>query len=187
MITKILYKLSAHLRCRLIHRKAGEPYLERYWLFSLFGVSAYLHRFVASDIDEGPHDHPWRVAVAMVLAGGYTEERGYIHPTQGFVGKDRQRKRWRINIIQGHDFHRIKSAKPETWTLFIHTKKSKPWGFILAIPPEAEFEGAAIYHQPHNTDNAGWQFTAPTGQHVGRQPFGVSSHDANPAGTQLDG
>lgn len=167
MIARLLYNLTANRPCRLIHRKPGEPYLERYWLFSLFGVTAYLHRFVAADIDEGPHDHPWTIAIAWVLAGGYTEQRGHIHPRNGFSGTDRQIKRGRINLIQGHNFHRIKTAKPETWTLFIHTKHSQPWGFIL--PNTAAGTHGAIYHQPFSTNTQGWHTHAPTGKNAGRE------------------
>lgn len=165
MITRLLYKISGWLPCRLIHRKPGEPYLERYWLFSLFGITAYLHRFVAADIDEGPHDHPWPYALSLILTGGYTEDRGHIHPKKGFAGREQQLKPWRINLIRGHDFHRIKRAQPETWTLFIHTRSCQPWGFI------ATTTDGARYHQPFNTATQGWHIHAPTGNQAGREPF----------------
>ena len=46
MIHKLLFKLTAGLRCKLIDRE-GAPYLERYYLGRLFGVTFYLHRFVS--------------------------------------------------------------------------------------------------------------------------------------------
>jgi hypothetical protein len=165
MLARLLYHYTANRRCRLIPRKPGQPYLERYWLFSLFGVTAYLHRFVAADIDEGPHDHPWSHAIAWVLAGGYIEERGHIHPHKGFDGTNRVISRWAINHLRGHDFHRIKTARPETWTLFIHRPKTQPWGFIATI------NGEAIYHQPFTDDTTGWHKKAPLGKHAGREPF----------------
>ena len=171
MLAKLLFWFTATLPCRIINRKPGEPYLERYWLFSLFGITAYLHRFVAADIDEGPHDHPWDIAIAWVLAGGYTEQRGHIHPKKCFDGHDRPVKRGRINLILGHHFHRIIEAKPETWTLFIHTKHSQPWGFILEPLADPNALAAPIYHQPFSTNTKGWHLEAPTGEFAGREPF----------------
>ena len=50
LLYRFLYWWSGHLPLRLIS-KAGGPYLERYYLFTLFGHRFYLHRFVASDPD----------------------------------------------------------------------------------------------------------------------------------------
>lgn len=176
MIARLLYRLTANRPCRLIHRQPGQPYLERYWLFSLLGITAYLHRFVAADVNEPPHDHPWGHALAWVIAGGYTEQRGHIHPRAGFKGAARSVKRWHLNHIRGHDFHRISAAQPETWTLFIHTKKSQPWGFIETT--EIFDEGTdpanthcALYHQPLKMDNPDWHTHAPAGNNAGREPL----------------
>ncbi|WP_244260428.1 hypothetical protein [Burkholderia gladioli] len=55
---RVLYAISSRLPCRII-ADGNKPYLERYYLATVFGVRFYLHRFVASDPDRGLHDHPW--------------------------------------------------------------------------------------------------------------------------------
>lgn len=73
MMSKLLFKLTARLPCRLIQLDSG-PYLERYYLGTLLGVTFYLHRFVSSDTERHLHNHPWGWGRALVLAGGYVEE-----------------------------------------------------------------------------------------------------------------
>ena len=55
-IPRALFWGSGFLRCRLIRRRPETAYLERYWLGSIFGWTFYLHRFVAPDREEEPHD-----------------------------------------------------------------------------------------------------------------------------------
>ena len=62
MIRRALFRYTARRPCRLIDIE-GRPYLERYYLGSLFGVTAYLHRFVGYDSDREVHDHPWTLFV----------------------------------------------------------------------------------------------------------------------------
>ncbi len=123
MIHQILFWFSGYLPCRLINND-GQPYLERYFLFSCCGLTAYLHRFVGQDGDRGLHDHPWDYSLAIVLAGGYVEERlNGFDPAVGLVIGERL-VRW-CNLITAHDFHRISRTQRDTWTLFIHTKRIK--------------------------------------------------------------
>lgn len=134
---RILYWLTSHLPCRIISDD-GKPYLERYYLCTVFGVRFYLHRFVGSDpAARGLHDHPWRWARSVVLSGWYCEYR-----------PDGMHKvRW-FNKISGDTFHRvvlpvahIKSwasgkwcaVDEPCWTLFFHDAEYvKPWGFMRA-------------------------------------------------------
>lgn len=172
-IANRLYALTARLRCRLINRhgpKGPERYLERYHLAELFGgaVTAYLHRFVAEDADEWVHDHPWRWSLAIVLTGGYVEERLiWFDPLTGWAARWRRIGGWRrLNLIRGGDFHRITKSQPETWTLFIHGPRVKGWGFLSSI------EKGAVYHQPHDVaKSAGWAATAPLGNDAERAPL----------------
>lgn len=121
MIRWLLIKLTDHLPCREIKGDHGEPYLERYYLGSLFGWHAYIHRFVASDPDRGVHDHPWRLSVSWILVGWYGEVR-----TDGLHA----RRAGQFNVIRGTDFHRVKLwPGAEAWTLFMHGKRTKGWGF----------------------------------------------------------
>ncbi len=128
---RILFKLSAYLRCRVIRGPNQEPYLERYHLLRLpFGIHVYLHRFVASDPGRALHNHPWRHAMSLVLSGQYHETR---------LG-DRKQNHQLIkrvvaagdfNLISGRTYHRINLAPgQQAWTLFIHSASHRSWGFL---------------------------------------------------------
>lgn len=186
MIRRLLYALSGRLPCRIISDGAT-PYLERYYVGTLFGWRFYLHRFVGSDPDRGLHDHPWRRAYSLVLAGWYWEERRY--------GGTRK-VRW-FNALTGDTFHRVvlprdyPSGIPCTrcnspiscWTLFAHTAgDEKDWGFWrdgFTHPKIGAFAGdidAALfqpyrYPQEHGEKPAQWWLTAPKGRETpGRIP-----------------
>lgn len=123
MIARLLHWITNYLPVREIKGAAGEPYSERYYVGTLAGVCFYLHRFVASDPDRGLHDHPWRLSVSLILSGSYREVRRGVGV--------RHRKPGRLNIIRGHDFHRVLLAPgAEAWTLFAHGKRVKQWGFL---------------------------------------------------------
>lgn len=129
----ILYWLASHLPCRIISDD-GKPYLERYYVGTLFNVRFYLHRFVGSDPARGLHDHPWRWARSIVLSGWYCEYR-----------PDGMHKvRW-FNKISGETLHRVVlpfnwsidndcekwGQEQPCWTLFFHQAEYvKPWGFL---------------------------------------------------------
>lgn len=123
MIRSFLFWLTSKLPARSIEGPRGEPYLERYFLFELFGLGAYIHRFVASDPDRGLHDHPWGRSLSWILVGSYLE----IRPEGSYM-----RKRWRFNLIRGTDFHRVILRPPheDVWTLFLHGRRTKGWGFL---------------------------------------------------------
>jgi hypothetical protein len=183
IMIRFLYWLSGRLRCRIIADKDGTPYLERYYVGTVFGVRFLLHRFVASDPLRGFHDHPWPWAGAVVLSGFYYEQ------TRSGVRAVRH-----INGLVGDSFHRVilpaQSGEPfdldaaaqgqprSCWTLFFHRAKyTKPWGFLRGSPPTAEHLTEHVGHGsttriwiPHNypldgagTDNAWWN-TAPYGR-----------------------
>lgn len=119
---RFLYWLTGKLPAKFIFGDDGEPYLERYFLFYFLGVKAYIHRFVASDPDRGLHDHPWGRSLSLVLVGRYREIR---------LNATRWLRPGRINFIRGTDFHRvILKLGEEAWTLFIHGKRAKGWGFL---------------------------------------------------------
>ena len=121
MLRRLLYWMTDRLPARFINSDDGNPYLERYYLGSFLGLRAYIHRFVASDPDRGLHDHPWNRSVSLLLVGGYREIRhnGERHLRPG-----------QLNYIRGNDFHRVLLEQgAETWSLFIHGKRVKGWGF----------------------------------------------------------
>jgi hypothetical protein len=73
MINRALFNLTSRLPCRLI-KPDDRPYLERYYVGQLFGVTFYLHRFVSADSERHVHNHPWTRGGSVILAGSYTEE-----------------------------------------------------------------------------------------------------------------
>ncbi len=147
MLRKALYNFSGRLPCRLIHTQE-KRYLERYFLGQLFGFTFYLHRFVGSDGDRALHDHPWKQAGALCLAGGYLERRiRWFNPETGYDTRDRRIFPGRLNLIRAAVFHQIISTEPDTWTLFFHTPKIKEWGFMEIIRRKDDDDIERI--QPH--------------------------------------
>ncbi len=123
MIRRLLLAYSNTRPVKVIS-DGGRRYLERYFVCSVFGVRVYLHRFVDSDPDRGLHDHPWRWAASLVLAGWYWEQ------TRQSGGP--RRVRW-FNLLTGDTFHRVllPVKLDEVWTLFIVPARDvKEWGFL---------------------------------------------------------
>jgi len=166
MIESFLEKLTDKLPVRRIDGFKDEPYLERAFLFSVFGLTAYIHRFVASDPDRGMHDHPFLFSLSFVLSGYYIEK--YICK---YKIADRKIK-W-FNWIPTHRFHRI--IKPEEykkpiWTLFIHGPRIKSWGFAGM---QSTKQGTTIKNYSYAVEstqnpNVDWHKTAQKGLHVKR-------------------
>jgi hypothetical protein len=121
MIRKALFALQSRLPTRQIAHK-GKPYLERSYLGTVLGLRFYLHRFVACD-EDGVHDHPFLYSVSLLLAGWYWEDRWAL----------RYRRRW-FNLIGPNDMHRVVLPEngKDVWTLFVHSARVKPWGFLRA-------------------------------------------------------
>lgn len=175
MIKKLLFNLGANLPCRLITID-GNPYLERYYIGKVLGITFYLHRFVSADTERNVHDHPWGWAFAIVLAGGYQEERLQYFDLKsgGWVSKTRNIHRGKINIINASAFHRIGQAKPETYTLFVHGPRVKGWGFLKVLDLwDGKIERSVVeYHQPFDVKaSKGWDKTSPKGHCAGRAEF----------------
>lgn len=88
-----------------------------------FGL--YLHRFHRSDADRELHNHPWRWACSLILAGGYTEERR----TRSDDVVQRVVSPWSFNWIGHDDFHRVDLTEGDCWSLFLVGPKVSSWGF----------------------------------------------------------
>jgi hypothetical protein len=85
----------------------------------------YLHRFHRGDDESQLHNHPWRWAASLILAGGYREEvRG-----KDDVVRTRIVKPWRLNRIRSDTFHRVDLLEDDAWTLFLVGPKFSGWGF----------------------------------------------------------
>lgn len=164
MIARILMAISGQLPCRIIS-DAGVPYLERYYLCTVFGTRFYLHRFVGSDPDRGLHDHPWRWAFSIILLGWYHEQ----------TRSGLRSVRW-FNWLTGDTFHRVllPHGVSSVWTIFFHRAKcSKRWGFLR----EARLLDPSVmlftpYRYDNNNERSGewWKTALPGNQTEGRQP-----------------
>jgi hypothetical protein len=168
LIARLLYKISGRLRCRFI-KVNDRPYLERYYLGKALGVTLFLHRFLASDGDRFVHDHPWSWSAALILAGGYDEERlKHLDPQIGWRSRFRRQFPGRLNIITPRTFHRIHNPDPETWTLFLHGRRIKGWGFLSRSEdlPQTSYVAAGDHSRTR-----GWQTVAPRGAQASREPF----------------
>lgn len=184
MLNKFLFWLTARLPCRLINLDSG-PYLERYYLGQLFGITFYLHRFVSSDSERHLHNHPWGWGGSLILCGSYEEERAIdLCPAASPSGclTIRTRRRW-YNQVNGNTIHRIHDAAPGTWTLFFHGERTrvsdigdwdiyngreKGWGFFERVENE---HLAATMFIPYPVSHGAWWKTAPIGAEIGRVPL----------------
>jgi hypothetical protein len=141
---------------RIIMNRAGTgEYLHRYYLHgkpSEEGGSDFtvcLHRFVASDDDGAPHNHPWEQAVSLILTGGYSERR-----TREGIGGDTSSRLYLpgdVNLIGANDFHRVDLLLKDCWTLFVAGKKTeRSWGFLTetGFQPWREFIARACGVDP---------------------------------------
>jgi hypothetical protein len=157
MIRNLLERITDHLPMREI-KDGDTPYLERFYVGTIFGTRFYLHQFVASDPDRGLHSHPWPWAASIILAGWYLEQR-----------RSGTYARCWLNFVVGNTFHRVilppqadGSTRPD-WTLFFHrAKRTKAWGFLRPAP-----RGAGLIYTPHVPNVAeDWWTTAPTGREL---------------------
>jgi hypothetical protein len=110
----------------------GKPKVHRRYLLGsgkTFGL--FVHNFVASEAPTVFHDHPWTWGLALVIRGGYIEERCARDGTK-------RTKRWlglgRMNLLLPGVFHRVelRDGRP-AWTVFVHGRKVRRWGFLSAV------------------------------------------------------
>lgn len=167
---RFLFRQAGKLPCRLIDIN-GQPYLERYHVGTLFGCRIYLHRFVRRDAERHVHNHPWRWALSLVLAGLYIEELAtHDDPACGYQVKHRRVAWW--NWISPTTRHRIFDVEPETWTLFITGPRFKGWGFYEVeevIGTHGQL--SAVIFLPYGNTNHDWHQSALTGDQIGREPI----------------
>ncbi len=113
-------------------RVGGSPYLSRWYLLGRredgsrwwSPLDLYLHRFHRGDDDRALHSHPWSWAVALVLAGGYIEERR--------VGDSVVRRivrPFRVVFLTSDTYHRVDLLGDESWSLFLAGPKVGTWYF----------------------------------------------------------
>lgn len=188
----LLYRLGNKLPIRVISDN-GLPYLERYYVCTLFGLRVYLHRFVGSDPMRGWHDHPFYPCLSVVLWGEYGEERG-IPSDVDYMMRDSQsvshfdikpqRVRW-FNWLARNTAHRVvigndwstgidganySSRSKECWTLFVHPAEYRTaWGFWTR---KANGLSWASFDGGTGTKSSGewWKTTHIGSAHPQRQP-----------------
>jgi hypothetical protein len=95
-----------------------------------FLPTTFLHHFRDSDQEEELHNHPWEIALSLVLAGGYREERCVYQDTDSVVTAERDLFPFSFNTIRKDDYHRVTLFQHDAWTLFITGKKAQSWGFL---------------------------------------------------------
>lgn len=164
-----LYAATADLPIKMIRTQAG-PYLERYFLLEQNNCFGYLHRFVNKDArDEGVHDHPWDMAFSQVLHGGYIQQVNAepVKEKQPVKLVQQHLQTGDSNTIAGTRFHKIIDVQAETWTLFVHTAWTRPWGFL-----HGDVDSSEHYYEVHVSDpDARWWPNAPLAKDSQRQPF----------------
>lgn len=125
MIRTILEHLASYLPYRDITGPDESLYLRKYLLLGRSGgMRIHLHHFLRGDAALELHSHPWRLAVSLILAGGYVEERRVIDAVVGRVLKP-----WSLNIIRASTFHRVDLLEHDCWTLFVSGPVVQTWGF----------------------------------------------------------
>ncbi|HVT78343.1 MAG TPA: hypothetical protein VHD87_15005 [Acidimicrobiales bacterium] len=102
----------------------ASEYLVRYVVFRTPWIGLQVHKICRPDNDRHLHNHP-RPFVALVLRGGYDEER------LDRAGAVRVRRVRRGNVMRLAGYHRItRLHRTPTWTLVVVGAKRDTWGFL---------------------------------------------------------
>jgi len=143
----------------VLQREDGNLYLERTVLWgsdcldnndTVAPSHAFIHRIHSADGDRHRHNHPWAWSVAVILSGGYGEERQY--------GDNPQHSTFReysvgdVNILKPDDYHSIVTVEPDTVTLFLAGRKTQDWGFYVDgvhVPHNEYFKRSDAQHMTH--------------------------------------
>jgi hypothetical protein len=91
--------------------------------------AVFLHKFHRGDDDLELHNHPWEWAVAIVLVGGYREERRRGSPEKGGWVFVRNVLPFSVNVIRHDTFHRVELLEKDAWSLFLAGPRAADWGF----------------------------------------------------------
>ncbi|MFZ2869626.1 hypothetical protein [Zavarzinia sp.] len=162
MWRRLLHTIAGRLRLKTVFAESDDPgvetpLFERYLLpVRPWGGAAYLHHYLRSDPDRGVHDHPWGWAIAIPLAGGYVEERLTGFDVRGPVTRMIRRRPFLPYVMTGRDFHRLHLVEGRTsWSLFIHGRRMKLWGFLRAWVPFGYGRRTTGYFPYRDEINAG--------------------------------
>jgi hypothetical protein len=144
------------------------PLFRRYFLMHVclgrLELYLYLHHYLRSDPDRGPHDHPWGWAVAVPLAGGYLEERLAGFNRLGPRFRHPRRRPFLPYRLTGADFHRVLLDRGATsWSLFAHGRYVKGWGFLRDFAPVNDIPLVGFFAADEAGDGLAWWREAPRG------------------------
>ena len=131
--------------------KKRPEYATRYLVLDIPLFTVYLHNIKTPDTRNQLHDHPWRWCFTLILAGGYTEDRLVNFDPAQPVGLNLKLKRLRpghITWLKPTTFHTVSQVSPDTWTLCVHGKKCKRWGFLTCGVKEIEGVTPLWYYVP---------------------------------------
>lgn len=118
-------RIASTLPVHVIPPDTDDVYLKRYGVADLGdGGHVYLHHILRSDAERRAcHSHPWS-ARAMILAGGYEEERRASSLVAGYHVKRNAYYPGDINVIEPDTFHRIDLfGDVSAWTILITSPK----------------------------------------------------------------
>lgn len=133
----------------------GDVYLRRLYLIDcpLFGVM--LHNIRRPDQDRALHDHPFSF-VSLILRGGYVEELELpdrirqlsrhdeiisatpdenpwaLTDGQAIFHRRRRHRAGSVLVRPAETLHRITTVAPDCWTLVVHGRRRRTWGFVEA-------------------------------------------------------
>lgn len=146
LITKIGELLDKRGSSRVITRsiikddgtKTEEsPYMKRHYLLRTPWFTVFLHNFYISDRDD-PHDHPWDNISIPLYPGFFETCFGDKWESYGsYPGVTKWRRPLGVYFRKARATHIVK-VKPGyegcTWSLFIHFKRERVWGFRRYMP-----------------------------------------------------
>lgn len=138
-VGRVVRRLLDLLPRETFYDRAGDsPYLSRWYLAgdpddgkrgrAPRRASLFMHCIHRSDDDRALHNHPWAWSVALVLSGGYSEERRVTRSGHHAVVRRRVGP-GTVNVIRGDDFHRVDLLSGTSWSLFLAGPKVTAWGF----------------------------------------------------------
>ena len=135
-LASLIQRIAMRLPFRTIEHYSS-PYLTRFIVLRTRMFRIYLHRFHRPDADHEHHSHPWPAAIAMILTGGYVEERleGNRAPYRVIA---RHRRPGSVVLLRRSTYHRASElADSPVWTLFIpFGKNSDQWNFRHPVTGE---------------------------------------------------
>jgi hypothetical protein len=128
------------MKLKVIRNKDNEPYLVRYNLFDLWGLSIKLHLFLSSDEDRALHSHPFYFFGIILSPPGYLEhnEKGIFHRKFGYITFKKPDYFHRVELFEydKNDEDAQGSKEKPVLTLFCTYKPKKELRWSFRCPNE---------------------------------------------------